>query len=186
MAPLISTRATSDWLDVAAYSVGAIIASAYWNRPVGFDLLAPIYDLSETIVAGPLQRVRTAFLGELEGRARVLSLGEGHGRFAQAYLQRFPSASLTCVEASSGTRRQAERRLRGSAGRVIWIDGDVEEASLEGPYDAIVACLVLDCFEAAALVTGARTAACAPGTRRDIRFLSGDDGVAGAGVDASG
>jgi len=52
---------------------------------MNFDRLAPHYDWLEALTAGGLlQRVRTACLGELAGRRRILSAGEGHGRFAAA------------------------------------------------------------------------------------------------------
>ena len=50
-----------------------------------FDRLAPHYDWMESWLAGErLQRARTSGLDALTGRRRILSVGEGHGRFAAA------------------------------------------------------------------------------------------------------
>ncbi len=114
---------------------------------MSFDHLAPWYPALERLSAGDLlQRARVAFLGELAGCRRILSVGEGHGRFAQACLSRFPLAELSCVEASAGMREQASRRLGAAGQRVIWHAADVRTAKLDGPYDALVTCFFLDCF----------------------------------------
>lgn len=48
--PLVSSRFTADWLDVAAYATGAAVAAGLWRLEArwsvcsGFDKLAPIYD----------------------------------------------------------------------------------------------------------------------------------------------
>ena len=60
---------------------------------MSFDRLAPHYEWMEVVFAGRrLQRARTAWLEALAGRTDILSLGEGHGPFAVACAQRFPSA----------------------------------------------------------------------------------------------
>ena len=52
---------------------------------MSFDALAPHYDWMEALLAGRrLERARAAQLDALAGRRRVLSAGEGHGRFAAA------------------------------------------------------------------------------------------------------
>jgi SAM-dependent methyltransferase len=128
-----------------------------------FDRLAPHYDWLEAVTAGArLQRARTAWLDELRGCRRILSVGEGHGRFAAACAARFPDAELTCVEASGGMRQRARRRLGPAAARVRWRQADLLSWQPEGRYDAIVTCFFLDCFPPdllAAVV--ARLAACA-------------------------
>ncbi len=112
-----------------------------------FDRLAPHYDRMEALLAGErLQRARTAWLDRLEGRRRILSVGEGHGRFAAACTARFPEAELTCVEASSGMLAAAQRRLGPAAARVRWCHGDVFAWEPDVPFDAIATGFFLDCF----------------------------------------
>lgn len=114
---------------------------------MSFDRLAPHYDWLEAVTAGGrLQRARTHWLESLAGRRRILSVGEGHGRFAAACLARFPEAELTCVEASPGMLAKARRRTRGLAGRVHWECQDVRAWQPGQTYDAIVTCFFLDCF----------------------------------------
>jgi len=114
---------------------------------MSFDRLAPHYEWMERGLAGQkLQRARTVWLDALEGRARILSVGEGHGRFAAACVARFPEAKLTCMDASGGMLRQARRRLGAHAARVQWLVGDVLAGEPAGPFDAIVTCFFLDCF----------------------------------------
>jgi SAM-dependent methyltransferase len=99
----------------------------------------------EACLAGDrLQRARTAWLGELRGRRRILSVGEGHGKFAAACAALFPDAELTCVEAGAGMIARAQRRL-GPAAAVRWLHGDALTSTPDGPFDAIATCFFLDC-----------------------------------------
>ena len=112
-----------------------------------FDRLAPHYDWMESCLAGDrLQRARTVWLEELRGCQRILSVGEGHGRFATACVKRFPEAELTCIEASAGMLARAQRRLGSSASGVRWHHVDLLEWEPDGPFDAIATCFFLDCF----------------------------------------
>ncbi len=114
---------------------------------MNFDRLAPHYDWLEDFLAGDrLQRARTAWLGELGGRKKILSVGEGHGKFAAACRARFPEAELTCLEASPAMLARAQRRLGADAKNVIWHSGDFLAWMGGGPFDAIVTCFFLDCF----------------------------------------
>lgn len=119
---------------------------------MSFDLLAPHYDWMEALSAGPrLQRCRTAWLDSLAGARRILSVGEGHGRFALACAQRFPAAQLTCVDASAAMLARAQARMarEGPPGaRVDWIVAPLPGwAPPQGAqYDAIVTDFFLDCF----------------------------------------
>lgn len=124
---------------------------------MNFDRLAPHYDWLEALLAGNrLQRARTAWLGELRGTQRILSVGEGHGRFAAACRARFPEAELTCVETSPGMLARAQRRLGTDSTQVTWYRGDVLAWNADGQFDAIVTCFFLDCFppETLAAVVG--------------------------------
>ncbi|MGE3511257.1 MAG: class I SAM-dependent methyltransferase [Vicinamibacterales bacterium] len=113
-----------------------------------FDRLASWYGALEAIAAGPLmQRARTHWLDALAGHHCVLSVGEGHGRFAAAFLRRFPDARLTCVDASAAMIRRARGRT-ASAGRAItWVMATLPPwRPPAGSFDAVVTCFVLDCF----------------------------------------
>ena len=125
------------------------------NSGVGgmsFDRIAPHDDWMEAVSSGGLlQRVRTTWLADLEGCPRILSAGEGHGRFASACARRFPDARLMCLEESPLMLARGRWRVartgppRGSVDRVC--------ASLpawgppEGSFDAIATCFFLDCFD---------------------------------------
>ena len=133
---------------------------------MNFDRLAPHYDWMETLLAGDrLQSARMAWLSELRGRPRILSVGEGHGKFAAACRSRFPEADLTCVEASAGMLACAQRRLGPDAAQVNWHCGDVLAWNADGPFDAIVTCYFLDCFppDTLAAVVGKLARCAAPG-----------------------
>ena len=138
---------------------------------MSFDALAPHYDWMEAVLAGScLQRGRTVWLDALAGSRDILSVGEGHGRFATACAQRHPAARLTCVDASAVMLRQAQRRAAaaGVDRLITW-----QTATLPtwkppvNSYDAIVTGFFLDCFPPdplaqviATLAAAARPAAC--------------------------
>lgn len=130
---------------------------------MGFDLLAPHYDWMEALTAGQrLQRARTAWLEELRGCRRILSVGEGHGRFAEACAAKFPDAELTCVESSKKMLARARARLAGSPAKINWVESDIFQWTPAGKYDAIVTCFFLDCFTAEQLaVVMQKLAGCA-------------------------
>jgi SAM-dependent methyltransferase len=131
---------------------------------MNFDRLASHYDWMETLSAGGrLQRARTTWLGELAGCRRILSAGEGHGRFAAACAARFPAAELTCIEASAGMLARAQCRMHGQPGVRHWQHGDVLAwTPPAAPFDAVVTCFFLDCFPPASLeAVVAKLAGCA-------------------------
>lgn len=117
---------------------------------MNFDVVAPHYDWMEAVTAGGLlQRVRTAWLDELAGCRRVLSVGEGHGKFSAAFAARFPRQELTCVEESPRMLMRAQRRFAHAApgARVKWIRATVPAWSPPADsFDAIATCFFLDCF----------------------------------------
>jgi len=119
---------------------------------MNFDRLAPHYDWLEALTAGSrLQRARAHWLPALRGRRHLLSVGEGHGRLADACIRQLPEIKLTCVEASAGMRRLANRRLGEAGQRINWHQCDVLDWQSESRYDAIATCFFLDCFEPEAL-----------------------------------
>lgn len=135
---------------------------------MSFDRLAPHYDWLEAVLAGDrLQRARTAWLDALADRERILSVGEGHGPFAVACAQRFPSAQITAVEASAAMLGRARRRAARAGlppDRINWIRAEVPAwIPGAGAFDAIVTHFFLDCFPpaelAAVIATLARAAA---------------------------
>jgi ubiquinone/menaquinone biosynthesis C-methylase UbiE len=121
---------------------------------MNFDRLAPHYDWIEAVTAGErLQRARTVWLDELRGRQRILSVGEGHGRFAKAFVDRFPETEITLIESSPRMLARAQRRLGPGAAAVRWHCGDVLAWKPDGPFDVIVTCFFLDCFPPDTLAT---------------------------------
>lgn len=122
---------------------------------MNFARLAPCYNALETLTAGHrLQRARMHGLDQLEGCRRILSVGEGHGRFAEACLQRHPAAELTCVEASPAMARLGMERTRHFPGRIRWEIADAFAWDAADHFDAIVTCFFLDCFPAPTLTRG--------------------------------
>lgn len=129
---------------------------------MNFDRLAPHYDWMEAVCGGSLQRARTAWLEELSDCRRILSAGEGHGRFAAACARRFPAAELTCVEASPRMLARAQARTRGLPGAPVFHCADVRTWTPAATYDAVVTCFFLDCFPPGMLdAVVARLAECA-------------------------
>lgn len=119
---------------------------------MSFDRLAPHYDWLEFLTAGHrLQRARRSGIGALAGRAKVLSAGEGHGRFAAAFTEEFPGAQLTCLESSEKMLARARRRVPAPPARVTWVQQDIFDWVPTEKYDAIVTCFFLDCFTPAML-----------------------------------
>lgn len=114
---------------------------------MNFDPLARHYDWLEDLTAGGrLQEARTAWLPELRDRRRILSVGEGHGRFAAACAQFLPKAELTCVEASARMLSRGQKRSRGLSVQIDWRREDVLTWQPTGRFDALVTCFFLDCF----------------------------------------
>lgn len=141
---------------------------------MSFDGIARHYDWLEDFTAGKrLERMRAAGLDALAGRRRILSMGEGHGRFAAACAARHPDAELTCVDASEQMLARARRRVAETLARVptpraepriTWQCANALEWSSPREFDAIVTCFFLDCFppEILALVIARLAASAAP------------------------
>lgn len=131
---------------------------------MSFDRLAPHYRWMERLLAGSkLQRCRTAFLAEARDAERVLLVGEGPGRFLEAFLQVNKIAKVTCLDASAAMIAQAQKRLDAvTLTRVEWIHGDA--LTWEPPprtFDCVGTFFFLDCFAAAELAEVARRLATA-------------------------
>ncbi|WP_020473719.1 class I SAM-dependent methyltransferase [Zavarzinella formosa] len=126
-------------------------------KPPCFDILAPHYVWIEAVTfGGLLQWCRTALVDQLTEVRRVLVLGEGDGRFVNAFLLRNPNAALDVVDASPEMVARARQRLTGLPGarNVRWHVGDARRFEPDGPpYDLIVTNFFLDCLTAAELQT---------------------------------
>lgn len=113
---------------------------------MSFDRLAAHYDWLEPLLAGEkLQRLRTHWLAALAGRRKLLSVGEGHGRFAAACAARWPGLELTLLDASAPMLARARRRLPADA-RVRFVIADALTGPALDRHDALVTCFFLDCF----------------------------------------
>ena len=135
----------------------------------------------EALTAGQrLQRARTTWLEELRGCRRILSVGEGHGKFAGACAAKFPDTELTCVEGSKKMLARARTRLAGSPAKINWVEADIFQWKPAEKYDAIVTCFFLDCFTAEQLATVIRKLAdsAAPGAA----WIIVDFSVPGSGL----
>ena len=120
---------------------------------MSFDTLAPFYRWMERVCAGSrLHRCRCAFLGALTlpDEARILMLGEGHGRFLVECLGKFPQSQITYVDASAVMITQAQKAVQAAGLRVdrvtfIHIDALTWKPP-HAAFDLIVTHFFLDCF----------------------------------------
>jgi SAM-dependent methyltransferase len=116
-----------------------------------FDHLARPYRTLERLVFGTaLQTARVAHLAALQDARNVLVLGEGDGRCLERLLETAPRAVVDVVDKSPRMLELAQRRVFANP-RVRIHCADAREFSGKAPYDAIVTCFFLDCFEEAAL-----------------------------------
>lgn len=134
---------------------------------MSFDRIAPHYHRIERIFAGQaLQRCRTALLDRIPPPRRILILGEGDGRFLEAFLHLHPQAEVTCIDASATMLDLARTRTRNAAARVDFIHADI--LAWKAPpsaFDLIITHFVLDCFrpDQLAAVVGKLAATATPG-----------------------
>jgi tRNA (cmo5U34)-methyltransferase len=108
-----------------------------------YRLIARAYASCERLVFGDsLQRCRTAFIQALP--KRILSVGEGDGRFSEALLNARPKTQLQVIEPADAMRREALLR-----------NPNLEFVTPESaaPCDAIVLNFVLDLFSREEAVT---------------------------------
>ena len=86
------------------------------------------------------------WLGEAR---RVLTFGEGDGRFVAELVRRWPGVQVDCVESSAAMIAQARARLPQdeARARVNFIQTDALGHELPvAEYDVVVTCFFLDCF----------------------------------------
>jgi ubiquinone/menaquinone biosynthesis C-methylase UbiE len=115
---------------------------------MSFDPVAPFYRALETAVFGrTLQKARVAFMDRLDQPRRTLIVGEGNGRFLEAFTRRFPDADIDCFDSSAAMLRLARTRAAGD--HVQFIHADFLNCDLaRGGYDWVVTHFFLDCFGA--------------------------------------
>jgi len=114
---------------------------------MNFDRLAPHYHWMEALSGGDLlQQARTVWLHELRGCRRILSAGEGHGRFAAACTMRYPDVELTCIEASAVMIEVARSRIPQRGIPIRWHQEEILDWTTHEKYEAVVTCFFLDCF----------------------------------------
>lgn len=153
--PMMSHRFTADPMDVVAYSLGAVLAHAFWTGEAawfgrtGFDRLAPFYDAMENVLTGRLMmRVRMAFFEHWPEEGRVLLVGEGHGRFLESLRYARPRLSITYLDSSPDMLAIARRKLK-CAGlteeNVTMVCADFRTWQPQ-KYDVICTQFFLDCF----------------------------------------
>ena len=159
--PRLFPRATGDGWDVVAYGLGMLAAMAVWKgraaacsppRRMNFDFIAGVYDFIEWLGGSATHRARIAYMDRLAPDARVLTVGEGTGRWLVEWLRRAPGARVVCVEASAAMAQRGRQRLAKAgvdASGVEWVIADVRQWSPgggEGRFDVIVTHFFLDCF----------------------------------------
>ena len=115
---------------------------------MNFDPVARWYRWLEGLAFGDaLQRCRVALIEHTRNAANVLILGEGDGRFLEAFLRSNPTADVTVVDSSREMVRLAKARI-GRSDRVTFLCGDVRHIDLgEQEFDLIVTHFFLDCFD---------------------------------------
>ena len=119
---------------------------------MSFDRLAPHYNWLETLLAGKtLQRCRTAFLDDFASARSILLIGEGHGRFLPALLERNSKARVRCLDQSAGMFKLARERLDAggfNGSNVSFEIQDIFQFEPNEQFDAIGTHFFLDCFTA--------------------------------------
>lgn len=113
------------------------------------DRLARYYRTIEYLAFGrTLEEARFECLAQLNGKKRILVLGEGDGRFASRLLQEHPGIErIDIIESSARMVELAQARLTHNAAVVHFQIADARAARLPTPeYDAIVTNFFLDCL----------------------------------------
>ena len=105
----------------------------------------------ERVLAGnKLQRARVRWLDHVGKPQSVLLVGEGHGRFLDECLNRFPDAAITVVDSTAGMLKEAQKACPSSSDRKNPVE--FVHASLPSwrppsrEFDLIVTNFFFDCF----------------------------------------
>jgi len=86
-------------------------------------------------------------MDHLADSQRVLTIGEGDGRFLAELVKRFPHIEVDCLEGSAAMIARARARLPPAAKVNFY---HVDALNWEYPveiYDVVVTCFFLDCFK---------------------------------------
>ena len=114
---------------------------------MSFDRLAPHYRWLETVGFGSvLQKARTRWIETVPQPKRVLTVGEGTGRFACEFVRVHGDAVVDYVDTSARMLELARLRIRDGVNRVRFFEQDILSWTPPGFYDLLVTNFVLDCF----------------------------------------
>jgi ubiquinone/menaquinone biosynthesis C-methylase UbiE len=114
---------------------------------VSFDRLAPHYAWLETVGFGSvLQKARTRWIETVPRPKRVLTVGEGTGRFVRKFVRVHHDAFVDCVDISTRMLELARRGISDPVNRVRFLEKDILSWTPPESYDLIVTNFVLDCF----------------------------------------
>lgn len=123
---------------------------------MNYSRLAPFYQCVERTTIG--HQLQVARISQLDRLAQisvprnVLIVGEGDGRFLEAFSIRFPDCTITIVEPSAGMVKCAKGRLEKAgllSSRHTFVEQPFLEAALaEGAFDCVITLFFLDNFEA--------------------------------------
>jgi ubiquinone/menaquinone biosynthesis C-methylase UbiE len=112
-----------------------------------YDILAPIYDRLSRLVFGRAQVDAQLYLIEaIHAGTRVLIIGGGTGRILEAIGQQQPGGlRITYIDASAKMIAMAKQRNAGN-NHVTFINANIEDAVLQGPFDIVLTPFLLDNF----------------------------------------
>ncbi len=115
--------------------------------PDNFNALARSYRWLEYGVFGKsLEQCRFNLIDHLADAQRVLTIGEGDGRFVTELVRRFPHMEVDCLEGSSAMIPLAKARLPPAAKVNFHHTNALNWEYPVEAYDAVVVCFFLDCF----------------------------------------
>ena len=115
--------------------------------PDNFNALARPYRWLEYGVFGKsLEQCRFNLIDHLADAQRVLTIGEGDGRFVTELVRQFPHMEVDCLEGSSAMIVQARARLPAEAKVNFYHVNALEWEYPAKTYDVVVTCFFLDCF----------------------------------------
>lgn len=114
------------------------------------DRIASLYIRLEHLVFGQaLEKCRFTHLNMLEDCRHALLLGDGDGRFLEAFLRANPNAVVDTVDRSGEMLSLARQRVAavpGALQRVQFVQVDARQFRGRTAYDVVVAHFFLDCL----------------------------------------
>jgi len=126
------------------------------GSPANYDRVAPIYDLSKTLLfLGAIQHCQNHHLPLLKEAKRILLIGGGTGKIIKTLQAHCRFEALDYVDNSPNMIAYAERYIQSHHAHLVdkikFHQEDIFNYSTATKYDAIVAPFVLDCFTDAQL-----------------------------------